>query len=300
MRRTHVTASRRIQSHTAAGVAFLAALLTWAIFPRGIMPLNDGFGYLRSILLTFQHGRPWTDDWLEPWAAGFSTLGAIVLWTTHSMYVATYIVSALLAGIAAWFIAEILADRGVSPLLAGLGGLVMMPFPTILWKIVEVNCFSLYLVCLLAAIRLSAKGQWGAFLFFWALALCTRQTAVAWGVIPATAGIAALAHRSGKPWALAKPWLLVLAGGAWFFLVKAMMNKTHAQAVITDHIWDDWSWAAVPRSGGAGLGVCLAGLGLGNVAIGRLAVLRENRRRLLVAGSMGGRRHCSATEMCGS
>jgi hypothetical protein len=37
--------------------------------PALVVVFNDDFGYLRSMLHTIRHARPWTDDWLEPWAA---------------------------------------------------------------------------------------------------------------------------------------------------------------------------------------------------------------------------------------
>ncbi len=141
----------------------------------------------------------------------------------------------------------------------------------------------MYFVCLLGAIRFGVKARWGVFWFFWALALCTRQTAVAWGAIPLVAGIAA-AKRSADKWTVAEPWLVIAAGGAWFFLVRALMNKTLSQTAITDHLFEGWSAVAAYRAALTGLVVCLAGFGLGSLATGGCERLSRSPRRLLLAG----------------
>jgi len=76
--------------------------------------LNDDFGYLRSVVSTLQRGRLWTDDWLEPWAAGLSLLSALLFKATDSFYFATYGLLALLAAGAFFAAGRLLLARNVA------------------------------------------------------------------------------------------------------------------------------------------------------------------------------------------
>jgi len=70
-------------------IAIGASLSLWAMLPDGVVVLNDDFGYLRSVLLTAAKGRPWTDDWLEPWAASLSCISALIFKVSGSFRLAT-------------------------------------------------------------------------------------------------------------------------------------------------------------------------------------------------------------------
>src|SRR5215468_1977821 len=65
-------------------IGAVSTLIIWFSFPPTTIVFNDDFGYLRSIAETIQHGRPWTDDWLEPWAASLSVLSALIFKVTGS------------------------------------------------------------------------------------------------------------------------------------------------------------------------------------------------------------------------
>src|SRR4051812_26302714 len=77
--------------------AFGYGLLIWLLLPSGVIAINDDFGYLRSVIQTIQHGRPWTDDWLEPWAASLSLFAGLLFRATGSF---SFAIHGLLAGLA--------------------------------------------------------------------------------------------------------------------------------------------------------------------------------------------------------
>ncbi len=62
----------------------------YLMLPAEVTTLGDDFGYYKSIVETIQHGRPWTDSWLEPWAASLSILSALAFKLTGSFHAATY------------------------------------------------------------------------------------------------------------------------------------------------------------------------------------------------------------------
>jgi hypothetical protein len=138
--------------------ASLFGLFLYGTLPAGVAVYNDDFGYLRSVLETLEHGRPWTNDWLEPWAASFSTLSALVFLAGGDARLAMHGLLGLLgavgfaAGCALW------KARGhrAAPALA-LAALVST-VPTLLWKSVEFTAFALHLPCLLLALRFSETG----------------------------------------------------------------------------------------------------------------------------------------------
>src|SRR3954464_4419718 len=91
--------------------AILCAGAMWMMQPARVIPFDDDFGYLRSVIETIQHQRPWTDDWLEPWAASLSCLAAGVFKITGSFKLATHGVLSLLAGLTFLGIGLVLSRR---------------------------------------------------------------------------------------------------------------------------------------------------------------------------------------------
>src|SRR5262249_15533735 len=134
----------------AGAVAFGALILL--TLPRCVIAFNDDFGYLRSILHTLRHGRPWTDDWLEPLGAALIWISAKLAAASGSMKVATQGVQCAAAAAAFLATCLLLARRGfpmlVCPVLAALGS----TFPTVLQKTVEFGAQTLALPCLLLCI----------------------------------------------------------------------------------------------------------------------------------------------------
>jgi hypothetical protein len=250
-------------------LAVVAAAVVFCTFPGGVVPLNDGFGYLRSIALTYEHGRPWTDEWLGPWSAGFSVLGATVFGLTGSMYLATYGVCAALMGVAAWAACKLFARAGATIAVSLALTALLLLFPTVLWKFLEINGFALYFSCLLLALLAYERSNWTAFALVWCVALSTRQSAVAWGALPA---YAAISHwRRGSPvgsHAVLRPLVTVAVAGLFFGFLMRYMNHTQAQLVVTDRVFANWRLGDSLHTLPIVLLVAGVGYGLGSLTLG--------------------------------
>lgn len=216
--------------HPAWWAAVAYGLLVYCTLPADVAVLNDDFGYLRSIVETLQRGRPWTNDWLEPWAASLSVLSALLFKLTGSFHVATQGLQAVCAVVAVAGAAALWRDRGLSPVKSAVAGLLLVSFPTVLWKSVEFTGLVLYLPCLFWAIWAAGRRQWGVFFVAWLIACASRQSAVTWLVLPAWACVVG-ALRGGK-WR--RPaWVLVGAVG-WLVALRGFMNQTQSQALLTE------------------------------------------------------------------
>lgn len=256
--------------------SLLFGLLVYGILPSQVIVLNDDFGYLRSVVETLQYGRPWTNDWLEPWAASFSSLSALLYLGTSSFTFATH---GLLAGLAACSFGAscaLLIRRGFTPGAAiGLAA-VLMTFPTVMWKTFEFTSVALYLPCLLGAIWCAERKYFGRFLLFWGLALAARQSALVWMVFPGMAFLGALLSRN-QPGVAGwhRPALITLGGLLLYSALNLGMNKTHAQTLITDHALADFSLNRALAALGIGATVFCLAAGLGAYVL----QLREPRVR---------------------
>lgn len=261
----------------AAGWVWLAAaiygLLVYACLPEGVAALDDDFGYLRSVVATLQHGRPWTDDWLEPWAASFSSLSALLYLITRNFYGATYGLLPVLAAVSFGVAVLLLHDRGLKPWLAIVLAFSGLAFPTVFWKTIQYTGLALYLPCLLGAIWACERPRWSVFLIVWLAALATRQSALAWGMLPLVIAAgnwrAGIGHLAGR--AFWRPALVATAGAVVFVILWSAMNRTHAQAVLGGRVFARVSLTHVLQIGMRGLGVYFVMAGIG------LLVLRLNR-----------------------
>ena len=74
----------------AAVVAVAAGVFLFLLLPSEVTTVGDDFGYYKSIVETIQHARPWTDGWLEPWAASLSVISALIFRATGNFLLATY------------------------------------------------------------------------------------------------------------------------------------------------------------------------------------------------------------------
>src|SRR6188768_1716922 len=139
-----------------------ACITFWAIFPPGVVLLNDDFGYLRSVLQTAARGRPWTDDWLEPWAASLSSISALIFRTSGSFRLATQGLQCVLWGV---FVAAVfrLLHRRHSSWHAVLLSFAICYTPTLFWKGIEFTSLVLYLPCLAIATGAALRNQWSLF-----------------------------------------------------------------------------------------------------------------------------------------
>ncbi|HET7538187.1 MAG TPA: hypothetical protein VFJ90_17125, partial [Candidatus Didemnitutus sp.] len=248
------------------GAVWLAAavygLFVYLLMPRAVFALSDDFAYLRSVVLTLQHGRPWTDEWLEPWNAGFASLSAVVFWITKNFHFATYGLLGILAGTFFFGVCRLLQSRGLATwtaiALAGIG----LTFPTMFWKTVDFTGVALYAPCLVLALGAAEKRRWGWFLVWWALALSTRQSALVWGVLPLAAYYEdwRTDQRTGRAWFL--PVFVVTVGALLFRGLASSMNETMAQRAITGRAWELWDWRTAASGWAIGAVVLLVALGL--------------------------------------
>ena len=210
----------------AAAMAY--GLLVYAILPGWPIAMNDDFAYLRSVIETVRHGRPWTDDFLEPWSLSLTALSAVIFKASGSMVWATVGLQTVLAAVSFWLICRIACDRGCASFAAVGIAACLLTFPTLLWKQVEYTAVVLYLPCLFAALLFSARGGWLGFFLVWAIAVASRQSAVTWLAIPLIAG-AESAARERNLAKIRAPALMAALGAGWFLFLSHYANPTHAR-----------------------------------------------------------------------
>lgn len=219
-------------------VGLIAFFLFYALLPRGIVVINDDFGYLRSVLSTAAKGRPWTDDWLEPWAASLSVISAAVFkatgsfrWAIHGLQCVAF-VSLCVA------VLNVLRQRHYPSLTAALLTFALCLCPTLLWKSLEFTTLVIYVPCLIGAIGAATHERWGLFAGCACVALASRQSALAWFALPAIAVIQTWRASPAEWFNRSRgPLLACLAGGATWAVCEFGMNATHARHVMAGAIW---------------------------------------------------------------
>lgn len=239
------------------------ATLHRALQPDDVIVFNDDFGYLRSVIETLQRLRPWTDDWLEPWSASLSVLCASAFRLTGSFTFATQGMQVLFmaGGFAA--LGALLCRRNLSTLCAVVLAAVALLFPTVLWKQVEFTALALYLPCLLLAILSAERGRWLGFGFFTVLAVSSRASAVAWLCLPIWALLRVCGDADGRKRRRIMPMAAAISMVALAYLACAAgMNKTHAQTVMTKHMWEALSVAGFSGWFGCGAFIILTAIGV--------------------------------------
>lgn len=259
------------------GVATAFGLLVWAILPGWPVATNDDFGYLRSVMETIQHGRPWTNDFLEPWSLSLAAVSAGIFKVTGSMYWATIVLQTAMAAVSCWLVGRIALDCGYQTIASAGLALFVLTFPTILWKQIEYTAMVVYLPCFLAALWFAGRKRWTWFFLAWAVAVASRQSAVAWLAIPVLAGVeAAIRERAFAR--LKVPALLVVAGAGWFLLVRSYANETHAQRYITSHLISNLSFQTVWINFRIGLWVLAMSAGCASLLFRALRRQPDQRR----------------------
>lgn len=262
----------------AAAAAY--GLAIYATLPAGVVVCNDDFGYLKSVVQTLQHGRPWTNDWLEPWSASLSVFSALVYVATGNFQVATQGLQAVLASVAFLGAVGLCRARGLRVAPALMLAFLLLTFPVLLWKTLEFTGMTLYLPCLLWALWAAEKERWKLFFCAWALAVASRQSAVAWLALPAFELCRVALRRKPSPsGAWRAPATVLAAAIPWLALLILAMNPTHAQIIRTAALF----WRADPGASlvtlASGLAVLAFSAGLGAFA------LLLGRPGLSVAGS---------------
>lgn len=222
-------------SHPLLG-ALSFGLLIWLLLPPMIVAMDDDFGYLRSVVETLQRGRPWTYDWLTPWAASMSVLVAGFYYVTQSFTFAIRFSLALSASLGFLGLAFYLLDHGLSRTKSYLIAALLLLSPTVLFMEVMFTSVALYLGCFWMCLWLYHRQRWSWFFVVWFIAFSSRQSAIVWLTLPAWFVFIELSRtKTWWPRALTslRPAAVVAGGIASFLLLKLTMNPTYGQAFVT-------------------------------------------------------------------
>jgi hypothetical protein len=149
-----------------------------------VVALDDDFWYLRSAVGTFQKRRPWTDEWLTPWAASTSMIVSIVFALTGSFTSAVHLTLAASAGVASAGMMGILSRVGVNRGTALWVAILVLGTPTVMFMFLMFTSVAVYWACLWVCLFAAKSSRWGTFFLFWAVALSGRQSAVVWLALP--------------------------------------------------------------------------------------------------------------------
>lgn len=202
------------------------ALLYFALgFHPGLVS-SDDFGYLRSVLGTLASHRPYAYDWLEPYAASFSSACALLYALTGSFLATTWGFQAFCAMAFYPLLARLFAAR-LRPGHAALLALSIAACPLFFAKASDFHAAFCTLDLVLIALLAFEARRWGLFFMAAFLAFANRQNQLCLLVLPW-----ALALRNagrGRGVTRAIPWgtaLWSLAAGA----LAISMNRTFASA----------------------------------------------------------------------
>lgn len=231
-----VTRALRWLTHPITG-AFGFGILIWLVLPWMVVAIDDDFGYLRSVVETCQRGRPWTYDWLTPWAASMSVLAASLFKLTGSFRFAIHFSLALSAALGFLGLSSYLKEHGVSSAKSLFISVLILSSPTVLFMSVMFTSVALYLGCFWLCLWMYQRKQWGCFFLFWFIAFSGRQSAIVWLALP---GWTVLIHLwKTKTWlprerTIWYPLLVIAGGGISLLLLKKGMNPTYGQAIVSN------------------------------------------------------------------
>lgn len=271
--------------------AALCGLLMWLALPSMVITMDDDFSYLRSVVETIQHGRPWTDEWLAPWAASSSALSAVLFAVSGDFPFAIHFTLALAGALAFAGLCRHLQDEGISFFSAAWLTLAVLLCPSVLNMHLMYTAVPLYWGCLWLCLCFAARRQWGWFFVFWAVAFASRQSAITWLALPGWPLLEhAWRHRSLR--GLPRAGTLVLAGAAaMFLLIKAGMNPTIGRDMAGGGNRTMISTAAMLHSAGLALFAFGAGFGGRNLArllAGKSASPARHPAWVITAGAAAG------------
>ena len=254
------------------GLALGFGLFMFMLLPDGVGVMNDDFGYLGSVIETARRWWPWTDDWLEPWAASLSVFSAVIYMITGSFLLATQGMQAVYAATGAVLAWLALRARGLGSPVAMVIAILGLTFPTLLWKLTEFTGMALYIPCLLGAVWAADRRRWGWFFAFWLIAFASRQSAITWLALPFWTGLASLQQRAGPKSAWLQPAVILGLSLPVLLLLGMVMNHTQSQAMLTDHIWERINPTAALRNYTLGAGIGAIALGVGALLFNRESV----------------------------
>jgi hypothetical protein len=260
--------SSRLEQAIPWAIGILCTLVVWYQFPPTPLAFNDDFGYLKSIAETLRHGRPWTDEWLGPWAASLSVLSVLLFKAFGSFRLATYGLQAASAGAIVGFSISLFRIRRVPWVLTLMWTLALISFPTFLFKLSEFGAVPLYLACVLGAIWSAETRRWILFTLFWFIAVANRQSALLWLALPAGIVIENFFCQP-RNWirSLLRLGGIAAGGGLVYFCLQHGMNRTNAQVVMLPSVWSTFNASVflLNFSIAFGLFVVAAGVGMSMV-----------------------------------
>jgi hypothetical protein len=216
-----------------AGAAAIA-LFVAAFVPHWTITFNDDVGYLRSVVETIQHRRPWTDEFLEPWSMSLSLVSAAIYEVTGRFSFATVGLQCILPALSFVFAARFLLRVTGTAVLAALVPAAVLTFPTLLWKQAEFTALIVYIPALFAALWATSARRWFVFGLAYAIAVGSRQSAVAWLALPVAFAAHALWRGEGR--CAIRPAVVVVGGLVWFGALQQYANDTHARRFITANL----------------------------------------------------------------
>jgi hypothetical protein len=248
-------------------VAVLFGLAVWLALPRMVIVMDDDFWYLKSVVETFQRGRPWTAEWLTPWGATSSMLVAGLTWLTGSFSFGVHFYLALSGATACLGMAAYLRASGGSLVKSAVLPWLVLGTPTVFFMLLMFTSVAIYLACLWWCLFFAKRRLWGWFFVVWGVGFASRQSAIVWMTIPAWEWLMMwwqrrneVFRRGSEGW----KFLAMLAGGAVMLAVmKWGMNETHGQKAVLSTIADQLTPKSLWRPMTLGMLSILTGLGLG-------------------------------------
>lgn len=210
----------------------------WLCLPDRVVTIDDDYGYLRSVQETWEKGRPWTNEFLVPFAATTSLLTCLLYAVSGgSMMVGVHGALALSAAVFYGGLAALVRMAGVSRWLAALVSFLVLTGPTVFFMLLMFTSVPLYWAGLVICVVAGVKRNWWLFSVAFVLSIATRQSALVWLAIPGWLLVEEV-WAGRKQWPkLSFSWGPVLAIGvglAAFVLLKLGMNETNGQRVADE------------------------------------------------------------------
>ncbi len=219
-----------------AGGVFMG-LLVWLCLPDRVVAIDDDYGYLRSIQETWQKGRPWTNEFLVPFAVTTSLLTCGLFALTGSMVVGVHGALALCAMVFYVGFVAVLRYAGVSRWLAALTGVLVLTGPTVFFMLLMFTSVPVYWAGLVMCVAAAVKKKWGWFAIAFVLSLATRQSALVWLAVPGWLLVEQV-WASRARWPRVKisggPVVAIMIGVGAFVALKLGMNETNGQRVAEE------------------------------------------------------------------
>lgn len=251
-------------------------LFIWLLLPVGVVVCDDDFAYLRSTVETIRRSRPWTDDWLNPWAASTTMLSAATYGLTGSFKLAVHAVLVGAAATCFFGMSRFIRFQGYGVLTAVTVTTLFLMSPSALFMSLIYTSVPVYLAALWFCLTAFADKRWGWFLAFWVVGLASRQSAVMWMALPAAVCLANLLQLRNWRRVLMEssaPIAVVATGIMIFLTLKHTMNPTLGQKVILQSLGSGFSLASI----GVPFGASLVFLGIGSGISCWLAIPRSGR-----------------------